>query len=75
MTRVGVTGIGAVSPFGIGVDALWDGCLRGTSQATPIPENWHTYHKFRSKVWAALPELDFKALGFGSMEILKHDPV
>ncbi len=31
MTRVVVTGVGAVSPLGIGVDALWDGLTSGRS--------------------------------------------
>lgn len=31
MARVVVTGIGAVSPLGIGVDALWDGLTHGRS--------------------------------------------
>lgn len=31
MTRVVVTGVGAVSPLGIGVDTLWDGLTHGRS--------------------------------------------
>lgn len=31
MTRVVVTGVGAVSPLGIGADALWNGLLEGRS--------------------------------------------
>ncbi|MDP7034468.1 MAG: beta-ketoacyl-ACP synthase II [Planctomycetota bacterium] len=34
--RVVVTGLGAVSPLGIGVDALWNGVLEGTSGIRPI---------------------------------------
>ena len=31
MTRVVVTGVGAVSPLGIGADALWNGLIEGRS--------------------------------------------
>lgn len=31
-----ITGCGAVSPFGIGVDAFWNGLLRGESKIGPI---------------------------------------
>lgn len=34
--RVVITGVGAVSPFGIGVPALWDGVKAGKSAIGPI---------------------------------------
>ena len=34
--RVVVTGMGAVSPLGIGVDALWEGLIQGRSGVGPI---------------------------------------
>ena len=33
---VAVTGIGAVTPYGVGVDALWDGLVAGRPTAGPI---------------------------------------
>ena len=30
-TRIAVTGLGAVTPFGMGVDAFWQACLKGKS--------------------------------------------
>lgn len=36
MTRVVVTGVGAVSPLGIGIDALWTGLTEGKSGIAPI---------------------------------------
>lgn len=36
MTRVVVTGVGAISPLGIGVDALWTGLTEGRSGIAPI---------------------------------------
>jgi len=34
--RVVVTGMGAVTPFGVGVDPYWDGLIEGRSGITPI---------------------------------------
>ena len=36
MRRVAVTGIGVVSPVGIGVDALWNSLTSGVSGVRPI---------------------------------------
>ena len=36
--RVVVTGMGVVSPVGIGVDAFWNALLSGKSGVTPITE-------------------------------------
>src|SRR5437773_2766018 len=36
MTDVVITGIGVVSPIGIGVDAFWDALVAGASGAGPI---------------------------------------
>jgi 3-oxoacyl-[acyl-carrier-protein] synthase II len=37
VSRVVITGMGAVSPFGLTVDALWDGLVRGESAVRAIP--------------------------------------
>jgi len=34
--RVAVTGMGAVTPLGLGVPALWDGLIHGRSGVGPI---------------------------------------
>ena len=36
MRRVVITGLGAVSPVGTGVDAMWDALIAGTSGIGPI---------------------------------------
>lgn len=34
--RIGITGVGVVSPFGVGIDALWAGLVEGRSAIGPI---------------------------------------
>lgn len=65
MTRVVVTGVGAVSPLGIGVDALWTGLTEGRSGIAPI-EHFDTSNlevKIAGEVNGFTPRdfMDFKA--------------
>lgn len=65
MTRVVVTGVGAVSPLGIGVDALWSGLTEGRSGIGPI-EHFDTADlevKIAGEVRGFVPRefMDFKA--------------
>lgn len=65
MTRVVVTGVGAVSPLGIGVDALWNGLTSGRSGIAPI-ESFDTSNlevKIAGEVKNFIPRdfMDFKA--------------
>lgn len=57
--RVVVTGLGAVSPYGAGVEALWQGLVRGESAVRSAP---HELGGLRSKVAAMVPELDVRAI-------------
>ena len=52
--RVVVTGIGAVSAFGAGVDALWKGCLAGRTVVEAVPAAWSKFSDGRSPVWSPL---------------------
>jgi 3-oxoacyl-[acyl-carrier-protein] synthase II len=45
--RVVVTGLGAVSPVGIGVPSMWDGLLAGRSGAGPITQFDPSEHRTR----------------------------
>ncbi|MBS0225211.1 MAG: beta-ketoacyl-[acyl-carrier-protein] synthase family protein [Proteobacteria bacterium] len=64
--RVVITGMGAVSPFGVGVGPLWQGLREGRSAIAPLrhPES----ARVRMKVAAQLPEgIDLAAMMDESM--------
>jgi 3-oxoacyl-[acyl-carrier-protein] synthase II len=56
--RVVVTGLGIVSPIGIGKEEFWENCLRGTSGIKPIER--FDINSYRSRLGGQLPEIDFK---------------
>ncbi len=74
-TAVCVTGLGAISPLGVGANTLWRRSLAGDSVVQPIPDIWRQYSDYRSGIWSPLPELDYRALGFTRNECLQRDPV
>ncbi len=57
LRRVVITGMGAVSPFGRGVDALMEGFLQGRSGVRALPE-LADIQGMRTRVGALVPELD-----------------
>ena len=64
--RVVITGMGAVSPFGVGVAPLWQGLRAGRSAIAPLrhPES----ARVRMKVAAQLPaDIDLAAMVSESM--------
>jgi 3-oxoacyl-[acyl-carrier-protein] synthase II len=73
--RVVLTGAGAVSSIGIGVDEFWRNCLQGKSAVAPIPERWLRYSEPHSRIWAPLPKYDPEAFGITRIERLQLDPV
>ncbi len=52
--RVVVTGLGIVSPIGVGKEEFWKNCLQGTIQRFDVSP-------YRSRSGAELPEVDFKS--------------
>lgn len=54
--RVVVTGMGAVSPLGLGVDALWDGLIHGRSGVGPITR--FDASAFSTRIAAEVKEFD-----------------
>ena len=59
MQRVVVTGLGAVSPLGIGVPALWEGLIAGRSGVRRV-QHFDTEH-LAVKIAAEVPDFDPKA--------------
>ena len=57
--RIVITGLGIVSPIGVGKEAFWENCLRGVSGIKPI--QGFEVSSYRSRLGARLPEIDFKA--------------
>jgi len=72
--RVFATGVGAVSPLGVGADLLWSRCCNGESVQEPIPAVWNQDFATRSQSWAPLPDIDHQRYGLIHNETLQHDP-
>ncbi len=66
--RAVVTGIGVVTPIGVGVAEFWRNALAGATSCAPIPEHWRTYFTPLSTHWAPLPALDFAPFGVSRIE-------
>ncbi len=72
--RVVITGLGVCSPFGIGREIFWRGCLAGRRVIAPIPSAWSRYAAHRSRHWAPLPPYDPAAHGISPGEAMRLDP-
>lgn len=72
--RVVVTGLGAVSSLGAGVDELWRGCLTGRGVVEPIPGGWTRYSRLRSTLWAPLGDWDRPTPLLTRLERKQTDP-
>jgi len=66
--RVVVTGMGTVSPLGIGVAALWDGLINGRSAVGPITR--FDASTFRSRIAAEVK--DFPDALWSDMQLLRY---
>ncbi len=63
--RVVITGVGALSPLGIGVEALWEGLLAGRSGIRPV----RTFDTSKYDVHRGGEVPDFDALAFMAAEV------
>lgn len=57
--RVVITGLGIVSPIGVGREEFWKNYLLGSSGIKPVQR--FDVSSYRSKLGGQLPEIDFKA--------------
>ena len=69
--RVVITGLGAVSPLGVGVKVLWDGLLSGKSGIRPITH--FDASAFSCQIAATVPDFDPIALGIDAKDSRKMD--
>ncbi len=72
--RVFVTGVGMVSPLGIGAEHNWQRMLNGETNIHPIPSDWYNFSNFTSHYYSPLPDFDFSELHFTRNEITQKDP-
>jgi minimal PKS ketosynthase (KS/KS alpha) len=67
MRQVAITGLGVISPCGIGIDAYWEGLRAGRSSTKPLSEvdscGLYGRHEFASRVVAEVDGFDPVALG------------
>ena len=70
--RVVVTGMGAVSPAGFGVDALWDRVMSGETAITALPGDMA--EEYRVAVAGCIPGYDPIEAGFSKKEARRLAP-
>lgn len=74
MNRVVVTGTGTFTSYGLGTETLWNSLLDGKTVIEPVPDTWKLTSDYKG-LYAALPSLDYKTLGFSKMEVTQYEPV
>jgi len=74
MNRVVVTGMGALTSYGLGVETLWNNLLGGESIIKNIPSSWKLLPESEG-IYSPLPRLNYKELGFSKMELMQYEPV
>jgi 3-oxoacyl-[acyl-carrier-protein] synthase II len=72
--KVFITGVGLISPVGVGREENWEALRNSVTRVEPIPENWLQYADYNTRLWAPLPQIDYEAHGFRKTEVLQLDP-
>lgn len=71
--RVLITGIGVVSPIGVGREAFWAGCLAGRSGAVRLENEWVRDTDISTKIGCPVADFDPASAGISSQEMLLLD--
>jgi 3-oxoacyl-[acyl-carrier-protein] synthase II len=66
--RVLITGIGVVSPIGVGRQAFWDGCLSGRSGAVRLDATWVRDTDLSTKIGCPVAGFDPASCGIPSTD-------
>ncbi|BBB90947.1 MAG TPA: beta-ketoacyl-[acyl-carrier-protein] synthase family protein [Methylomusa anaerophila] len=69
--RVVVTGLGVISPIGIGKDKFWENCIKGKSGIKKIDR--FPVDQFQSQICAAVDDFDPKEFDLKENQILRLD--
>ncbi|MFP4416415.1 MAG: beta-ketoacyl-[acyl-carrier-protein] synthase family protein [Fibrobacterota bacterium] len=75
MRRVVITGAGAVTPIGSGMETFWRQCLDGQTSVDSIPPQWLDYAKYTSTIRAPLPDSLIPDTHISRIEKLQLDRV
>jgi 3-oxoacyl-[acyl-carrier-protein] synthase II len=73
LRSVVVTGLGAVSPIGRGVDATWQSLLAGRTGTRRLEADWLDAEEFKTLVGAPVGPLDLEDLGFHAKDLRLMD--
>lgn len=73
--RVFVSGVGMITPLGLGIDPAWEKMKNGETNIGKIPNDWLNYINYNSHYRTLLPEMDFLKLGFRRTELLQKPRV
>ncbi|NQY52897.1 MAG: beta-ketoacyl-[acyl-carrier-protein] synthase family protein [Campylobacteraceae bacterium] len=73
MPRVVITGVGAISTYGIGINTLWNSLIEGKTILKNIPELWRLNDTQNDFLYSPLEKLEYKKLGFSLMELMQYE--
>ncbi|MFO7738838.1 MAG: beta-ketoacyl-[acyl-carrier-protein] synthase family protein [Desulfatiglandaceae bacterium] len=66
--RVVITGLGVLTAIGQDVEDFWSNSLAAKTCVSAIPEQWHHYADFNSRIWSPLPPVDYSKYGITRLE-------
>ena len=70
-----ITGVGVVSPIGIGAASFWEASLAGTTGTRRLDYPWLEGRNFRTRIGAPVTGLDMARWGYSPRDLKLLDPV